>query len=317
MSNKEKYKEFCDQQVLPIYMNYWWLNAIVGENNWNVALHYKGNEIFGVLPYVNKKKWMFKLINNPLLTQHLGPWLKYPPGQKYDSKLSFEKEAFQNLLAQLPFAHYQLIKTHYSINNWLPFYWKGYSCTPAYTYVIDNIRNNVDDLYENISSNTRKNIKKAQKLVKVYESNDINDIYSLNQKTFDRQSKKVPYSFSLLQELYSACKKSNCCKILVAKDENNKVHASLFLVWNNRSAYYLVGGGDPALRNSEAMTLLMWEAIQFSSTVADVFDFEGSMIESIERFVRGFGAKQKSYYKLNKYSNGLLRLLVPLFYGDQ
>ena len=51
---------------------------------------------------------------------------------------------------------------------------------------------------------------------------------------------------------------------MVAKDDKNNIHASLFLVWNSRSAYYLIGGGDPALRNSEAMTLLMWEAIKFS-----------------------------------------------------
>jgi len=42
----------------------------------------------------------------------------------------------------------------------------------------------------------------------------------------------------------------------------------------------------------------MWHAIQFASTVSTIFDFEGSMIEPVERFFRGFGAVQTPYFSL-------------------
>ena len=70
------------------------------------------------------------------------------------------------------------------------------------------------------------------------------------------------------------------------------------LVWNEHCAYYLMGGGDPELRSSGATSLAMWQAIQFAATVSRIFDFEGSMIEPIERFFRGFGAVQTPYLSL-------------------
>ena len=60
-----------------------------------------------------------------------------------------------------------------------------------------------------------------------------------------------------------------------------------------------MGGGDPEFRNSGATSLLMWNAIQFASTVSQIFDFEGSMIESVERFFRGFGAVQTPYFSIS------------------
>lgn len=54
------------------------------------------------------------------------------------------------------------------------------------------------------------------------------------------------------------------------------------------------------LRNSGATSLLMWEAIKFASTVSKKFDLEGSMLEPVERFFRGFGTVQKPYFTISK-----------------
>ena len=70
-----------------------------------------------------------------------------------------------------------------------------------------------------------------------------------------------------------------------------------------RSAYYLMGGGDPALRNSGATALVLWSAIQFAASVAPAFDFEGSMLEPVERFVRAFGARPESYSALERITS--------------
>ncbi|KZZ15518.1 hypothetical protein A3751_17170 [Oleiphilus sp. HI0080] len=56
----------------------------------------------------------------------------------------------------------------------------------------------------------------------------------------------------------------------------------------------------------------MWEAIKFASTVTKRFDFEGSMIEPIERFFRGFGAMQKPYFQISHTPNRWLRLAKAL-----
>ena len=66
-----------------------------------------------------------------------------------------------------------------------------------------------------------------------------------------------------------------------------------------------MGGSNPFFRNSQAISLLMWDAIQFTHKEKKSFDFEGSMIEPIERFFRSFGSSPKNYFQIKK-SNSLL-----------
>lgn len=309
-TNKSKYKDFCDLNELPVYFNSWWLDATAGAENWDVVLFIKSREVFGVLPFFKKNKWGFSMVLIPDLTQHLGPWLLYPIGQKPSSKLAFEKEAFQNLIDQLPKNNLSVINFHHSITNTLPFIWKGFKSNVRYTYLIENLKLTHNELLGNLSSNTRKNIKKAEKIIKVIENDKVEILFELCELTFKRQGLKNPYTLDLLLNLYQKTFKNKSGKLLMAKDSDGNIHAAMFLVWSNKTVYYLVGGSNPKYRNSEAMTLLIWKAIEFGSSMATEFDFEGTMLESIERFIRGFGAVQKPYFQLTKVTPAFLR---PIF----
>jgi len=109
--------------------------------------------------------------------------------------------------------------------------------------------------------------------------------------------------------LDQACAPREARKFFFGIDKEGKIHAAVYLVWDENSAFYLMGGGDPELRNSGTTSLCMWEAIQFAAGVTKRFDFEGSMIEPVERFVRAFGAKQYQYFSISK-TNGALPLLM-------
>ena len=78
------------------------------------------------------------------------------------------------------------------------------------------------------------------------------------------------------------------------------------MVWQPSSAWYLAGGGDPALRESGAHSLVLWEAIQAVRSHTNQFDFEGSMLPGVERFFREFGALQTPYYAITKGKLSLL-----------
>ena len=66
----------------------------------------------------------------------------------------------------------------------------------------------------------------------------------------------------------------------------------------------MIGGSDPKFKNSGANSLLIWRAIEDSSKHTDAFDFEGSMMEPVERFFRGFGGEPVPYFQLT-YSNNM------------
>jgi hypothetical protein len=96
--------------------------------------------------------------------------------------------------------------------------------------------------------------------------------------------------------------------MLFAVDEKERVHSVAYVVWDAGSAYLLMSGSDPEVRESHAGTLVVWEAIQFAAGVAPQFDFEGSMLEPVERFFRAFGAEQRPYFHVTKTSSRLMKM---------
>ena len=113
-------------------------------------------------------------------------------------------------------------------------------------------------------------------------------------------------SFEFIRNVDVCSKINKCRKILLGVDKENKIHAGIYLVWDENTMYYLLGGGDPKYRNSGATSLLLWEAIKLASSKGLSFDFEGSMIEPVEKFVRGFGAIQKPYFQIYKTDSKFL-----------
>jgi hypothetical protein len=101
-------------------------------------------------------------------------------------------------------------------------------------------------------------------------------------------------------------------RIFVARDPAGRPHAGVYLVWDEGSAYYLMGGGDPEVRGSGATSLCLWHAIRFASTVTASFDFEGSMIEPVERLFRAFGAEQTPYFAVSRINSWQLRARIAL-----
>src|SRR5690606_4078446 len=85
-------------------------------------------------------------------------------------------------------------------------------------------------------------------------------LLALNRLTFKRQGLKLPYSEELVQRVDQACLSRGCRKILIAEDSAGRHHAGVYIVWDQNSAYYLIGGGDPELRKSGATSLCLWEA---------------------------------------------------------
>ena len=305
---KQVYRQFAEREKLPIFMQPYWLDAVCEPGmNWDVILYERGGEIWGSFVYVVKKKYGFTLITMPKLTQFLGPYIKYPKGQKYYKKLSWEKEVMNYFIDNLPKFDFFNTNFHFSITNWLPFYWRGFKQTTRYTYVIDRDIP-LDHLTKEFETDVRRRRRKAEKLgVKVVESNDIEKFYKLNKMTFSRKKKNIPYSFELVKNLYEKAKEHNACEMLFAVEGSGEVIAASFLVYDKTTVYYLMGGIDPKKKDMGGMDLVLYESIKFALESGKNFDFEGSMIESIEKYFRSFGGIQKPYFQIYKVNSKILR----------
>lgn len=309
MLAKEKYRELCTTEPsIPIFSKDWWLDAVCGEDNWDVVLVEKGGQIIASMPYYIVKRRGMRIITMPKLTQTMGPWLR-PSNAKYANQLAEQKDLMIALIQKLPAFDYFSQNFHYSITNWLPFYWKGFSQTTRYTYMLEEI-SDTSKIWDGMLPKIRTDIKKAQNRFGLQICTDLGTdaFLTMNEQTFTRQGMKLPYSKNFVKRLDKACKEHNARKIFFAKDMDGRIHAAVYIVWDENFAYYLMGGSDPDLRNSGANSLCMWEAIKFASTVTKAFDFEGSMIEPVERFFRAFGARQIPYFQVSKTNTPFVKI---------
>lgn len=288
-----------DFSTRSLFCSPWWLDATAGEGSWGLCEVKEDNKIVASMPWTIRQRFGLKILTQPALTQTLGPWLAYPPaGTKYAKQLAREKDLLEALIDQLPDYHVFRQSFAPEIANWLPFYWRGFQQTTHYTYRLSEL-SDPQSLWKGFQENIRTDIRKAKRRgVTVERSSDIDALLDVNNLTFLRQGMKLPYARSYVKRLFAACEKNNAGAIFLARGKDGRVHAGNFLVWNQHCAFYLMGGGDPELRNSGATSLAMWQAIQFASLVSQIFDFEGSMIEPVERFFRGFGAVQTPYFSI-------------------
>jgi Acetyltransferase (GNAT) domain len=278
-----------------LFQQPWWLDA-VAPDSWDTAVVVKDGEVVGRLPFVRMRRFGVTILGQPLLTPFLGPWIKAGTG-KTQTRLARERKIMESLIAALPAHDVFMQHFHHSITNCLQFHWHGFSESTAYTCVIEEL-DDLDKIWAGFRQEVRTRIRKAEQQVIVRAIDDIETFAALNRRTYERQGMSMPYSADLVRRLDAACSARGVRRILLAEGADGTPHAALYLVWDGTSAYYLMGGSDPCLRASGAMSLLMWEAIKFAGQVTRRFDFEGSMLQPLERFIRAFGGRQVRFARL-------------------
>lgn len=291
-------------------MQPWWLDAVCGDDNWQVCLATNGDgEITGVLPYFLRRKYGLRFILMPPFTDYIGPLLVYPDKQQgFARQYAFEKQTLGQLIEQLPSFHFFNQQYFPAFDYWLPFYWRGYHQTTLYTYVIDQPQETTV-VYENFKGSVRTDIKKAAAQIEVRSSEDLETFIRLHRRTLEQQ-RRLPYPADTLRRLDAALQQRSQRQLLLAFDtETATAHAGLYIAYDEQTAYFMLVAIDPSYRRFASLQLLYWEAIQqFSGKVIRI-DFCGSMIEGVERATRAFGAKRIAHYRVYKSANPWLRLL--------
>jgi hypothetical protein len=290
----------------------WWLDA-VAPGAWNEIIIETDDQPAARLPYIFRRRRGLRIVTQPALTQTLGPWVA-PSEGRYAQRLRTEKHSMNELVARLPPFDLFLQNFSPSVTNWLPFYWAGFSGTTRYTYRIEDL-SDLDAVWSGFLPNVRTDIRKSSRQVEVRSGLPVEGLLPLIADTFARRGVAPPYGADLLRRLHEACMDRDAGRAFFAVDAHERTHAAVYLVWDEQTAYYLIGARRAEFAHTGATSLLLWEAIRFASGVTRVFDFEGSMIERVERFFRAFGARQVPYFQVWKARRHVLPLLRLGRYG--
>lgn len=306
MTPKEKYHELCkSESSIPIFSRDWWLDTVCGKANWDVLLAEEKDKVIAAFPFYKRGR---QVISMPPYTQTMGLWFApVSEDTKYVSALSARQRICLQFIKELDKYPIFLQNFHHGITDWLPFYWYGYRQTTRYTYILHGIRK-VDRLWEQMAASMRRNIVKARERyqIKVRPDIPIEDFIKSYTLTFSRQGGK-PDHIDTLVRLIEICIQRNQGRLWGGYDAEGRLHAAAFVVWQESSAYYLAGGSDPSLRGSGAQSLVLWNTLLASSAYTDTFDFEGSMLQGVERFFHEFGAIQTPYFTISKGKLSLYR----------
>lgn len=317
MTNKEKYSQLCtENDTIPLFLQHWWMEAVCtnASKEWDVLLYEKNKKVVAALPYHFITKLGMKVILQPQLTQYSGVWIDYPNGITDKERYSLEEEVCKGLISQLDtlsWVHY-MQHFHYRFTNWLPFFQQGFTQTTRYTYRIESI-SNTQDVFDNFHSWKKKHIKKAKE--SLYADFDVSskDFYSFLANTLDKKDQKVFYSNVFFETLHSIATSRKQGQIIAIKDKENKIYSAMFVVWDNKSGYYLISAIDRDYNASGASTLMVWEALQFLASKTQAFDFEGSMIEGVAKSFEEFGGVQTPYFSISKSRSGVLGCMLNVY----
>lgn len=314
--NKQIWAGHCEQHYVPLYFRPWWMDCVCGSTkNWGVCLSLdKGGNVEGALLFHLGRYFGLPVIKMPKLTAYSGLWICPPdPAILPSSRMAYEKRVCENLLAQLPPYIFFYQQWHPTITNWLPFFWKNFRQTTHYTYMMYGGDERNLCAYASLNRKARRGVKKADNALHVEQTEDVELAFNIHMASRKHRQNIPTFSFDLLLKLDKALKIKNQRTILVAKDEGSDIHAIAYLVWDERTTYDLFNGTAPAYRQSNGTYLLIWDALKNNYGNSQFFDFEGSMVEPVEEFLRSFGGRLTPHFQVFKACNRMVRLASVLF----
>ena len=270
----------------------WWLDA-VAPGRWHAHEVKDGDDVVCAWPTVVRETRLGRIHVMPPLTPYLGPLLR--PGDGVHRR-SREIEQVETLVERLGrFAHLEAA-CNPAFDYWTPLHWHGFSQTAHYTWRLEAVRD-TEAVFAGLRENVRREIRKAERQGMSVEAGALADSLRVHEATAARHGRLAAAQANreALERIDRAAAPRGARMILLARDDDGRLHSGGYFVHDERWTYYLLGGSDPELRTSGAASLVMWKAIELAGERGAGFDFEGSMLRPVERFVRAFGGAPVPY----------------------
>jgi len=271
-----------------IYAESWYLD-IVCPNNWDALIL---NDYEAVMPLPLKSKMGLTYVQHPIWTQQLGIF----------STLKITEQLTTNFLQAIP-KKMAMVSLNLNETNLV-----SDIELVAKTNLIVDLNNSLETLRSKFSTNTKRNSNKANKagLTVDLECKDINGFIDFFKSNI--QNPISEYHYNTLSKLVEFAVNNNKGFIALVKHENEIIAASFILKSDDR-LIYRTGTSNQQGKELKAMFLLVNELIQQQADSNYTLDFEGSELEGVARFYKGFGAQNIPYYYYKKYNNKLLKVL--------
>lgn len=256
-----------------VYAKSWYLNIV--SPGWE-ALILDDYKI--VMPLPRKKKYGIPYLIQPVLTQQLGIFSE----QKIDADL------LQRFVRNIPYKSFCI---HLNFENSLG------KARQLPNYELD-LQQNYDELFQKFLHNTQRNIAKAEKTDIVIKETivpkEFLDFYFSTEKNYSELNKNIT------SQLICSGFERKKISLYGAYTAENKLIAALCVLHSKYRLIYWLPISNEEGKKTMAMFAIVNNIIRGYAGNTIVLDFEGSQIEGVARFYKGFGAQLKPYFQIRR-----------------
>ncbi len=285
--NYEKW-DLCiqDAENRNVYALSWYLDVICPQ--WEALVF--GNYEW-VMPLSIGKKFGIKYLFQPFFAQQLGIFPAPPV-------------SIQEQFAQAIYERFRFVQIQVNAKN-TPAAFNSFAITSKENHVLP-LMDSYPVLASQFSKHTKRNIVKTRK-------NNVQVVRGLNAHEFVNLKKQCvevpvdPTSFVTLERVIARAQMQGTGIIMAAYSSANEVCSAAFFLRSRNRAVYLNAFSTEEGRKVSAMYAIVDAFIQEFADTGLMLDFEGSSVEGVARFYKGFGSATETYYHL--YLN---RLPFPL-----
>ncbi len=289
-----------EQKNHGLFLQKWWWD-ITAPDQWKYVCSSESNSNVQ-WPIRERHISGFKMAVMPEMTLYSGPTsVNVVEEVELEKHLSILLDKFDSYASfkQTLYPHFPLVQS---------FRDRGYHVKRRRTYQI-HTEQSEEELLARIKKKRRNCVRRGLRTYDIVKNEHIEEQVRIVFDTLKRKGINPNYNEKLLRDLMEMAIQRDQGQILTAVSEDRSVVASIFLVWDESVMYYLLGGYTELDTSSFATSSLIWTAILHAKQKGLVFDFEGSMIESIAAFFRSFGAMEVPYYTVEKVNSLPLRIL--------
>jgi len=253
-----------------IYALSWFLDTV--SPNWGALIY---NDYEAVMPLPIKKKYNVTYIVQPPFCQKLGVFSAKNLPTKIQSDFVKKLKKF--------------VSVRYSTTSQLA---NDKACSTRPNLIL-NLEKTEEELQANFNSNCKRNIKKGIKNnieCKKISASDFSDFY---QSSF---SYTIPASFkNAIQSLLINAEANNSLECIVAM-QNDEITSGVAFFKIKGRYYYLLASSTQNGKSNGSMFSIINSFIEAHAGETAILDFEGSDIEGVAKFYKGFGAQPEPYY---------------------
>ncbi len=282
-----------------------WVGALGGGYDlWGV---YSGDDLQAGFVAPVRQLMGVRVPRNPYLTKYSG-LVVANGGRSPTNQLSFESRVVTALAPFLKSTYrWGRMTLDPRVAYVIPFLWEGFTIHPRFTYVLT--LSDMESVWKGMQHAVRSDVSKARRSgLSVVHEQSADRLLPLLRLNYRRLG--MTLQEEALSKYIAVLSEQNRFRTFLCLDANGKETATCMIMWDSRKAYAVFNAQDDSEGHRGAVSLCIYESIKYATEVLglEVFDFTGSMIPSIERFLRHFGGRVQSYYEL-RWGSGIDFLL--------